>query len=237
MSGDLEERYRRVTEEFLEACEKYGRRIRPKLLAVSKFHPVQSMLELYHLGQGIFGENYVQEALEKMQVFEEHGIESRKAFHIIGHIQSRKAGLICGKCALIHSLDSKKLSDRLERHLAENGLTQEVLIEVNLGDESQKTGIRSSDLEELAEYIEEKCSHLVLRGLMCLPPVFDAGERARPYFAKLREMRDALEIRLHKKLPELSMGMSGDFPWAVCEGATIVRIGTAIFGQRPRKTI
>ena len=107
-----------------------------------------------------------------------------------------------------------------------------MLIEVNIGDEPQKSGLAAQDLEAFAEYLQEHCPHLELQGLMCLPPVFDAGERARPYFARLRKLNEALRTKTGLLLPELSMGMSGDYQAAIAEGATIVRIGTAIFGPR-----
>ena len=231
---ELAERYARVGQALADACRASGRsRESVRLLAVSKFHPVEDMLALVPLGQRIFGENYVQEALEKKAVFEAKGLDGTASLHLIGHVQSRKAHLVAGSVAMIHSLDSEKLAAAMERRLAEAGLQQPVLIEVNLGCEPQKNGVMTQDLERFAEILLGTCPHLSLQGLMCIPPVFDAGEAARPYFVQLRELRDRLEQRLGRTLPELSMGMSGDFAVAVAEGVTIVRVGTAIFGARP----
>ena len=155
---------------------------------------------------------------------------------MIGHVQSRKAAQVAGAFALIHTLDSRKLADGLERRLAVLEARQPVLMEVNVAAEPQKSGIMAEDLPVLADYIVENCPHLELRGLMCLPPVFDAGEAARPHFARLRVLCEELRARLGLPLPELSMGMSGDFEAAVAEGATLVRIGTDIFGPRPPRT-
>jgi len=231
-SAALRERYTEVCESLHAACQKYGRAPSSvRLLAVSKKHAVEDMLALYGFGQQIFGENYVQEALGKAAVLAASGLEPERILHLIGHLQSKKAAQVAGRFALIHSLDSRHLADALEKRLADGAL-QPVLIEVNIGDEPQKSGLAAQDLEAFAEYLQEHCPHLELQGLMCLPPVFDAGERARPYFARLRKLNEALRTKTGLLLPELSMGMSGDYQAAIAEGATIVRIGTAIFGPR-----
>ena len=123
----------------------------------------------------------------------------------------------------------------MERALEARGAEQDVLIEVNIGGEAQKGGIPLGELRGLAEHVESSCPHLNLKGLMCLPPVFDSGEAARPYFARLYELREEISRSLGRSLPHLSMGMSGDFAAAIKEGASIVRIGTDIFGPRPIK--
>ena len=183
-----------------------------------------------------FGENYVQEALQKREELAGEPACRNVRWHMIGHVQSRKAAQVAGAFALIHTLDSRKLADGLERRLAVLEARQPVLMEVNVAAEPQKSGIMAEDLPVLADYIVENCPHLELRGLMCLPPVFDAGEAARPHFARLRVLCEELRARLGLPLPELSMGMSGDFEAAVAEGATLVRIGTDIFGPRPPRT-
>lgn len=154
---------------------------------------------------------------------------------MIGHVQSRKASIVAGAFDLIHSLDSIHLATALEKHCAVKNAKQKVLIEVNVGEEPQKTGVEMKDLDGLAADVIEKCPHLELQGLMCIPPVYNAGAAARPYFARLRELRDKLSASTGLALPHLSMGMSGDFEWAIEEGATFVRVGTDIFGPRPPK--
>ena len=154
---------------------------------------------------------------------------------MIGHVQSRKAAQVAGAFALVHTLDSVKLADALEKRAAALDVVQPVLCEINVGEEPQKAGIMADALPGLAEHVLAHCPHLELQGLMCLPPVFDAGEAARPYFARLYRLREDLRARTGLPLPHLSMGMSGDFAAAVAEGATLVRIGTDIFGPRPPK--
>lgn len=228
----LAERYAQVEEQVARACSAAGRRREDvRLVAVSKFHPAGDIRALAGLGQIDFGENYVQEAEAKKEYFA--ALRPDLVWHMIGHVQSRKAGQVAGRYALIHTVDTVKLANGLERRL--NDGIQDVLIEVNIGEEPQKSGVMPENLPELAGHMLSSCPHLALLGLMCLPPVFDSGDAARPYFARLRRLRDDLEVRLGRKLPQLSMGMSGDFAGAIAEGATIVRIGTSIFGPRPLK--
>jgi pyridoxal phosphate enzyme (YggS family) len=236
----LQERYTRVLDRLDAACAAAGRsRQSVRLIAVSKLHPAGSLAVVAAAGQIDFGENYVQEALQKRQDLTADPATAELCagirWHMIGHVQSRKAPLVAGAFSLVHTLDSRKLADAMERRLVELNARQPVLFEVNVGGESQKSGVMSADLPELADYVLEHCPHLDVQGLMCLPPVFDAGDAARPHFAHLRELRDMLRIRLGLPLPELSMGMSGDFEGAVAEGATMVRIGTDIFGPRPAR--
>lgn len=233
----LRERYARVLERLDAACTAAGRgRDDVVLIAVSKLHPAADVAAVARAGQLDFGENYVQEALQKREELAGEPACRNVRWHMIGHVQSRKAAQVAGAFALIHTLDSRKLADGLERRLAVLEARQPVLMEVNVAAEPQKSGIMAEDLPALADYIVESCPHLELRGLMCLPPVFDAGEAARPHFARLRVLCEELRARLGLPLPELSMGMSGDFEAAVAEGATMVRIGTDIFGPRPPRT-
>ena len=233
----LRERYARVLERLDAACAAAGRgRDDVVLIAVSKLHPAADVAAVARAGQLDFGEKYVQEALQKREELAGEPACRNVRWHMIGHVQSRKAAQVAGAFALIHTLDSRKLADGLERRLAVLEARQPVLMEVNVAAEPQKSGIMAEDLPALADYIVESCPHLELRGLMCLPPVFDAGEAARPHFARLRVLCEELRARLGLPLPELSMGMSGDFEAAVAEGATLVRIGTDIFGPRPPRT-
>lgn len=230
----LLENYAKVREEVKDACACAGRSPDSvKLLAISKFHAPEDMAVIARAGQLDFGENYVQEAEEKKRVLGESFPNLR--WHMTGPIQRKKAGHVAGKYDLVHTLDSMALAEAMEKRLTEQNQLQPVLIEVNIGNETQKAGVAPSDLEQFAQQLLTNCPHLELWGLMCLPPVFDSGEAARPFFARLRELRDALAPEVGLPLTELSMGMSGDFPWAIREGATIVRIGTEIFGPRPPK--
>ena len=233
---ELAARLGRVRERLADACAANGRRPEDVLLvAVSKFHPAADIAAVAAAGQTDFGENYVQEALEKRAELTDNPVAAGIRWHMIGHVQSRKAAQVAGAFVLVHTLDSVKLADALERRLAETGRLQPVLMEINIGEEPQKAGVMGADAAALGEHVLSACPHLELRGLMCLPPVFDAGDAARPYFARLCRLGEDLRSRLGIAMPELSMGMSGDFAAAVAEGATIVRIGTDIFGPRPAR--
>lgn len=194
-----------------------------KLVAVSKTHPIEVLREAMAAGVTVFGENKVQEAEGKV---EEIGRKAAE-WHLIGHLQSNKARRAVQLFDVIHSVDSVELAERLERIAEEEGREKlSVLVQVDLAGEETKSGIAENDLPELAEYLTT-CRRLSFDGLMVLPPFYDDAEITRPFFERLRELRD-------KILPEgeLSMGMTNDFEVAIEEGATIVRIGTAIFGAR-----
>ena len=227
----LKENLKTVEEHVQEACKRADRsREEVTLIAVSKTKPLEMLQEIYGEGVRDFGENKVQELCDKMEQ-----LPSDIRWHMIGHVQSRKAAQVAGAFALVHTLDSVKLADALEKRAAALGVVQPVLCEINVGEEPQKAGIMADALPELAEHVLAHCPHLEMQGLMCLPPVFDAGEAARPYFARLYRLREDMRARTGLPLPHLSMGMSGDFAAAVAEGATLVRIGTDIFGPRPPK--
>lgn len=227
----LERNYAKTLEALERACHNAGRKREDvTLVAVSKFHPPEDIETVAALGQLDFGENYVQEAESKME-----RLGKDLHWHMIGHVQSRKAPAVAGNFALVHTLDSIKLADAIEKSLAARNLEQRVLIEVNIAGEAGKAGVDAKDLNALAGHVEDFCPHLKLEGLMCLPPAYDSGEAARPYFARLYRLREDLRRTIGRPLPHLSMGMSGDFEAAVKEGASIVRIGTDIFGPRPRK--
>lgn len=228
----LRERWQAVLQRLADAARLAGRDPADvALLAVSKLHPAQDIAVLAACGQRDFGENYVQEALGKQATLADDPSCAHIRWHCVGHVQSRKVKEIVGRFACVHTVDSAKLAHEFDKRCAVAGVRQSVLIQVNVGAEAQKSGVAVDDLPALAETVAA-CPHLTLDGLMCLPPVFDAGEAARPYFALLRELREALRTRLGLALPQLSMGMSGDAEAAVKEGATIVRVGTDIFGAR-----
>ena len=233
----LEERWRRVMEGKAEAERGAGREVGSvRLLAVSKFHPASSIAELFRLGQVDFGENYMQEARAKQAELADLAIR----WHAIGPVQTTKAKEVAGNFSLLHTLGSEALARAVLRRLPA-GAVQDALIQVNIGEEPQKSGVAPSDIFNFVETLleggltAENGAQLRLRGLMCLPPNCGEGELARPYFVRLRELRDGLEARFGLELPELSMGMSGDYRQAIEEGATIIRVGTDIFGERPKK--
>jgi len=222
------ERLARVQGRILAACAACGRDpAAVTLVAVSKLHEAAAVVAMAALGQRIFGESYIQEALPKMEACPA-GLE----WHFIGHLQRNKAKLAIGRFALLHTVDTLDLAQTLQKRSAVCGLTQAVCLQVNVAGEAQKSGIDPAGLPALAEAVAAM-PNLALRGLMVIPPVFDDPEGARPAFAALRELRDATAVRLGLPLPVLSMGMSGDLEAAILEGATHVRVGTDLFGARP----
>jgi pyridoxal phosphate enzyme (YggS family) len=204
------------------------------LMAVTKTHPAELIIEAYNAGHRLFGENRVQEFAEKVDAL---GNLRDADFHMIGHLQSNKAGKAVEVFHAVDSLDSAKLGERLNAAAGKTGKIVSALIEINIGGEEAKSGIApgSPELEEILRAAPE-WSHLRVKGLMTVPPFTEDPEGARPYFRRLRELRDNLAAR---KLPaasfeQLSMGMSHDFEVAIEEGSTCVRVGTAIFGERPK---
>jgi len=222
----------RMREELAQAAQRAGRDPgQVTLVAVSKFHPAGDIRALAEAGQVDFGENYVQEALAKREELADLALR----WHFIGGLQTNKARFVVGNFALVHSVDSLRLARALDGRASGLGVVQDILIQVNVAGEEQKSGVDEAGLPELAEAVMGMPG-LRLTGLMTMPPFFDDPERARPVFARLRRLRDGLEGRLGRPLPHLSMGMTGDFAAAVEEGATMVRIGTRIFGARaPRQ--
>ena len=203
-----------------------------KLIAVSKTHPPETLRRAIEAGANDLGENRVQEADEKISVL---GRGSAR-WHLIGHLQANKARRAVALFDLIHSLDSASLARRLDRLCGEAGRDElPVLIQVDLGKEATKSGVSEDEVPGLVEAIGT-CRRLRLQGLMTLPPFFDDAELVRPFYRRLRVLRDALRERdvFHSSHGELSMGMSHDYEVAIEEGATMVRVGTAIFGERER---
>jgi PLP dependent protein len=197
------------------------------IVAASKKQPLEKIRILAGMGQLHFGENYVQEALSRIEILGDQGI----TWHFIGGLQTNKARHAAGKFALIHSVDSLKLARELNKRASGLDMVQPVLIQVNLAGESQKFGIPEKDLHDLSRAVLE-LDNLKLEGLMTMPPFFDDPEKSRPFFAGLQRLRQGLEKNLGVNLPHLSMGMSGDYEAAVEEGATIIRVGTCLFGPR-----
>lgn len=238
LSDAIRERYLHILERIADAERRAGRVPgSTRLVVVTKSQPLEVVEAAIEAGAAILGENYPEEAVGKMDALRSAGVE----WHMIGHVQSRKADLIPGRFALMHSLDSLKLANRLDRCAAQAGCKLPVLLEFNVGGEESKSGWSAADESNWQGVFPEldmvlKLGNLVVRGLMTMPPLFEDPERARPYFQRLRRLRDALS----KTFPaadwsELSMGTSGDFEAAIEEGATFVRVGTAIVGARPPK--
>jgi len=217
-----------VRERIAQACRRAGRDpASVKLVAVSKVQPLDAIREALEAGQRAFGENYAQELREKADAIgEPSGIE----WHFLGALQTNKVKMVVGKVAMVHTCDRPSLAQELNKRAAALGTVQRVLIEVNLAEEPQKGGIAPRDLGSFLDVIG-KLPALRCEGFMCIPP---AEEDARKHFQRLRELRD--ELGGAAALPELSMGMSADYEAAIEEGATLVRVGTAIFGERPAKS-
>ena len=219
-----------IRRRLVRSAERAGRRPTDvRLVAVSKTFPISHVLAAHAAGQWLFGENRVQEALEKIALLSDTPIE----WHLVGHLQSNKARKAATSFACIHSIDSVELLRRVDGAAEEDGRQPELLIEVDLAGEPTKHGTAVDTLHAIFEAAAE-CRAVRVTGLMVLPPLMDDPEDARPYFRRLREIRDELAGRgvPRSMLGELSMGMSHDFEIAVEEGATLVRVGTAIFGGR-----
>lgn len=235
----IAENVARVEEQIADACRGAGRAPESvQLMAVSKTHPADAILQAAAAGIRLFGENRVQEFSAKRDHLESAGFfaGARHArFHCIGPVQSNKSNRAAAIFDAIDTVDSLRLAERLHQATASLGKSLSVTIEIKTSPEAAKHGLLpdSTELHELLERLPD-LTNLAPRGLMTVPPYADDPEAARPYFRHLRALRDALVARYPRVLlDELSMGMSHDFPIAIAEGATVVRVGTAIFGARP----
>lgn len=219
----------RINEHIRAAAGKAGRDpASVQLVAVSKTRPAADISAAFQAGQTVFGENYIQELVPKLTE-----VHEPVQWHVIGHLQSNKVKYIAGQVSLIHSVDRISLAQEIDRQWSKLGKVCDVLIQVNVSGEATKSGTS----EEGAIQLVRECALLPsirVRGLMTMPPFFDDPEAARPYFAELRRLSEAIAAQqiAGVDMRELSMGMSGDFEAAIQEGATMVRIGTAIFGER-----
>ena len=218
-----------VEERIQEACRRAGRdRSEVTLVAVSKTKPAEMLREAYDLGVRVFGENKVQEIREKYEVLPKD-IE----WHMIGHLQTNKVKYIVDKVRLIHSVDSFKLAEVIEKEAEKHGRTVDVLLEVNVAEEASKFGLKTSDVLPMAKKISQ-LPHVNLRGLMTIAPFVENPEKNRAIFANLHELYvDIKEKNIDNgTVSILSMGMTNDYEVAIEEGATMVRVGTGIFGAR-----
>ncbi len=221
-----------VRERISAACRRAGRDVSEvEIVAVTKTHGAEVVREAWDAGLRIVGENKVQEAMWKQPLS-----VSGPEWHLIGHLQRNKVRHALELFECFHSVDSIPLIDRIESVAAELGRRPRVLLEVNTSGERSKDGMRPSDVPAAVEHIMERCPSLTLEGFMTMAPFFpqDKIGEARPCFSALRELRDAMEAEFGVRLPRLSMGMSGDYEIAVEEGATWLRLGTVLFGERPK---
>lgn len=225
---EIRDNLERVRERVARAAERSGRQAEDvRLIAISKTFPPERIREAYEAGVRDFGENRVQEAEAKRPALA--GLDC--TWHLVGHLQTNKAKPARELFHWIHSLDSARLAQKLHSASPPDSARLKVLIEVNLGGEAAKSGVKEEEIAALAEEVRRLAS-LELVGLMTIPPFLDDPEQVRPYFRRLRELAEKLRAAGFAELGELSMGMSHDFEVAIEEGATMVRIGTAIFGQR-----
>jgi pyridoxal phosphate enzyme (YggS family) len=228
----LKQNLKDVKERIADACARAGRDPEEvTLVAVSKTKPLDDIRVIFSQGQTAFGENYVQEFCEK---YDELG--DTVDWHMIGHLQRNKVKYIIGKTKLIHSVDSLRLADQIEKEAAKKDVTADILMEVNIAKEESKWGFTEEEAPEAAKAIAEH-PHIRLHGLMTSAPITDDPENDRKYFRMLRELAEKIDAEHIPgvEMNELSMGMTQDFETAIEEGATIVRVGTAIFGARNYK--
>ncbi|MBE6065312.1 YggS family pyridoxal phosphate-dependent enzyme [Clostridium cochlearium] len=215
-----------ISENLHDIRKKLGNNV--NLVAVSKTKPIEDIEEAYNLGVRDFGENKVQELVEKIEEFPKEDVK----WHLIGHLQRNKVKYIVGKVYLIHSLDSIRLLKEIEKKYKEEDKVAKVLIQINIGEDKNKYGIRVEELENMIKACEE-CSNVKVQGLMTILPMED-DESCRRYFKQMKQIFDDLKSRSFKniEMKYLSMGMSGDYEIAVEEGSNMVRIGQGIFGKR-----
>jgi pyridoxal phosphate enzyme (YggS family) len=229
---DLRERIESVRERIENAAKRAGRHDgEVKLVAVTKGVEPDRIIEAVSGGIYTFGENYAQEFRLKKEIIE-RSVGEDVEWHFIGRLQRNKIKYIVGEVEMIHSLDSITVAREIEKKASRLGIKAKALVEVDTGEEETKGGVGKEDVEDFLKELRELPS-LEVRGLMTMPPNLDEPERARPFFITLRDLRDRLSVE-YPDVRELSMGMSGDFEVAVEEGATIVRVGTAIFGPRQK---
>ena len=230
MYEDIPRRLAEVRDRIANAASRAGRRPEDvRLIAVSKTHPIDAVRAAAGAGQLDFGENKVQEALQKIA----QSTDTSLRWHLIGHLQSNKARKAAQAVGAIHAIDSVELLKKVDQAAAESGRKVDVLIQVDLALEDTKFGAPVADVRSIVD-AAAGCTAARLTGLMLLPPLAANPEDARPWFARLRALRDELAASgvPADRLRELSMGMSHDFEVAIAEGATMVRVGTAIFGER-----
>jgi hypothetical protein len=226
----IQSNIKKINDDICAAAQKSGRDAsKVTLIAVSKRKPSDMIRQAIDAGQRDFGENYIQEAMEKIDILG----RGSAIWHFIGHLQSNKAKFAVKYFDLIHTVDTVKLAKEINRQAEKIRKIQNILLQVNIARETTKSGAQENEIMEIAKQVC-RFDNLHVSGLMCMPPFFDDPEDARIYFKQLKQISkeiDALKLP-HTDMTQLSMGMSNDFTVAVEEGATLVRVGTAIFGAR-----
>lgn len=230
---EIKDNLKEVEDKIDGAVKKSGRnREDVKLIAVSKTNPVEVLEEAYNCGVRTFGENRVQELVEKIDYFEAKGIKDIE-WHLIGHLQTNKVKYVIGRVAMIHSVDSEKLAKVIDDESAKKGVITDILVELNIGDEESKFGL---SFDNALDFVEKLTCYKNIRvkGLMCVAPYTDDPEDNRKYFSKMKKLSVDItdKNKDNNSVCELSMGMTGDYAVAIEEGATFVRVGTGIFGKR-----
>ena len=227
--AEIAENLQRVRAQIEQAAGKVGRSTNDvELIAISKTHDAERVRQAYDAGQNVFGESRVQEARAKIPE-----LPSSLRWHFVGHLQKNKIRPALPLFELIHSVDSLALARDINRIAEEEGAHPRILLEVNVAGEGSKFGFKPDVLRNEMEPLLG-LGRLSVEGLMTIPPLAEDAEASRKFFVDLRELRDGLEKEFNVKLPHLSMGMTNDFTVAIEEGATLVRVGTAIFGERSR---
>ncbi len=226
----IADRFARVRGKIAAAAATAGRKAEDvELIAVSKTHPPEAIrAAVEESGQTLFGESRLQEARAKQPL-----LPGRLRWHFIGHLQKNKIRAALSHFELFHGIDSLELAQQFQRIATEEALLPKVLLEVNVAGEASKFGFNPGTIEQQLETLLA-CDRLSIEGLMCIPPLAPTPEHSRRYFVALRELRDRLQTSARFGLPHLSMGMSGDYEVAIEEGATLVRVGTALFGEREK---
>ena len=226
----IAENLERVREQITQATAKAGRAVNEiELVAITKTHPAEKVREAVEAGHSVFGESRVQEARAKIPE-----LPSNLRWHFVGHLQKNKIRHALPLFELFHGVDSLALAQEMNRIAAEDGERPRLLLEVNVAGEGSKFGFKAETLRaEIGSLLA--LPRLLIEGLMCIPPLAEEAEVSRKFFVQLRELRDSLEKEFDVTFPHLSIGMTQDFSIAVEEGATLVRVGTAIFGERPKR--
>nr|WP_320049014.1 YggS family pyridoxal phosphate-dependent enzyme [uncultured Desulfuromonas sp.] len=229
MSVEIAHNLEKIHQRIIAACRRCGRDPQDvQLIAVSKKKPATLIEDALHAGQTLFGESYVQEFVDKHQT-----VSGPVCWHFIGALQTNKVKYLTGKTALIHSVDRLSLAEEINKQWGKTNDTARILVQVNVGDEASKAGVPVDKASELVRHVAA-LPHVRVAGLMALPPYADDLEQVRPWFRQLRQLAEQIDA-LHLpnvSMATLSMGMSHDFEIAIEEGATLIRVGTAIFGTR-----
>lgn len=224
----VKDRYEIVLDNIKKACERSGRNPEDiTLISVTKTHGAELINEAIDAGAKDIGENKAQELCNK------YDDVKPVRWHFIGHLQTNKVKTIVDKVVMIHSVDSDKLASEIDKRAKSSGVVMDILVEINIGMEDSKSGATEEEARDLIKKIRDEYQNLRVRGLMCVPPITDNPENSRRYFRKLKDIFESIkELSEDENFDTLSMGMSGDYEVAIEEGATVVRVGTAIFGAR-----